>query len=127
LGLPLELLIDAAGGPVNAWDAFNASTQAFNNAALSGNYAQAASALINAPANITNAFLNGQGMLPLSADLDGIPITLNFPLDGILVGATPASLTVDGILTIPIGGTPISGLVPGLYYASQQLANAITP
>ena len=127
LGLPLALLIDAAGGPVNVWDAFNASTQAFNNAALSGHYVQAASALINAPANITNAFLNGHDVLPVSGVLDGIPITLDFPLDGILVGPTPATLTLDGIVTLPIGGTPISGLIPGLYYASQQLAHAITP
>src|SRR6516165_2370565 len=127
LGLPLALFIDAAGGPVNAWDGFNASTQALNNAALSGHYVQAASALINAPANITNAFLNGHEVLPVSAVLDGVPITLDFPLDGILVGQTPATLTVDNVVTLPIGGTPISGLVPGLYYASQQLANAIAP
>jgi len=127
LGLPLALFIDAAGGPVNAWDGFNASTQAFNNAALSGHYVQAASALINAPANITNAFLNGHEVLPVSAVLDGVPITLDFPLDGILVGQTPATLTLDNVVTLPIGGTPISGLVPGLYYASQQLANAIAP
>jgi len=85
------------------------------------------SALINAPADITNAFLNGHDVLPVSAVLDGIPITLDFPLDGILVGPTPATLTLDGIVTLPIGGTPISGLIPGLYYASQQLAHAITP
>ena len=101
VGLPLALLIDAAGGPVNVWDAFIAITQAFNNAALSGHYVQAASALINAPANITNAFLNGHDVLPVSAVLDGIPITLDFPLDGILVGPTPATLTLDGIVTLP--------------------------
>ncbi|MBW0013287.1 PE family protein [Mycobacterium sp.] len=126
-GLPVALGLDAAGGPVNAWYAFNASTQAFNNAALSGHYGQAATAFIQAPANITNAFLNGRSTIPFTSDIDGIPITLNFPADGILVGTTPATLTLDNILTIPIGGTPISGLVPGLYYASQQLANAITP
>ncbi len=127
LGLPLALLLDAAGGPVNVWDAFNASADAFNNAALSGHYQQAASALIAAPANINNAFLNGHDVLPLSTELDGIPVTLDFPMDGILVGPTPASLTVDGLLTIPIGGTPLSGFAYGVYYASQQLANAITP
>jgi hypothetical protein len=59
------------------------------------------SALINAPADITNAFLNGHDVLPVSAVLDGIPITLDFPLDGILVGPTPATLTLDGIVTLP--------------------------
>ena len=66
-------------------------------------------------------------MLPVSTELDGIPVTLDFPLDGILVGPTPATLTVGGLLTIPIGGTPISGLAYGLNYAGQQLAHAIAP
>jgi hypothetical protein len=126
-GLPLALLLDAAGGPVNVWDAFNASTQAFNNAALSGHYLQAASALVDAPANITNAFLNGQTTLSVTTDLDGLPIALDFPINGILVGPREASISVAGLLTLPIGGTPLSGFVPGLYYASQQLASAITP
>lgn len=126
-GLPVALALDAAGGPVNAWDAFNASADAFNNAALSGHYSQAASALFDAPADITNAFLNGQSTLPLSTEIDGIPVTLNFPINGILVGPTEASLGLAGVVDLPIGGTPISGLLPGFYYASQQLAAAITP
>jgi hypothetical protein len=126
-GLPLALLLDAAGGPVNVWDAFNASTQTFNNAALSGHYLQAGSALVNAPADITNAFLNGHSTLSVKTDLDGLPIALDIPINGILVGPSEASLTLADLVTLPIGGTPLSGFVPGLYYASQQLANAITP
>lgn len=127
LGLPVALALDAAGGPVNAWDAFNASADAFNNAALSGHYSQAASALFAAPADITNAFLNGQSTLPLTTEIDGVPVSLNFPVDGVLVGPTEASLGLAGAVDLPIGGTPISGILPGFYYASQQLAAAITP
>jgi hypothetical protein len=65
------------------------------------------------PADITNAF-NGQSTLSVKTDLDGLPITWTF-------------LSLAGLLTLPIGGTPLWGLVRGLYYASQQLANAIYP
>jgi hypothetical protein len=54
-------------------------------------------------------------------------------LDGLLVPQTPYTASVAlgapfGTLTVPVGGTPISGLATGLLvYAPEQLALAITP
>lgn len=59
---------------------------------------------------------------------------MNFPLNGILVPPTPytaslnSGIPVIGTVTVPVGGTPISGLATGLLiYAPEQLAAAITP
>lgn len=42
--------------------------------------------------------------------------------------ATVSNIPVAGTLTVPVGGTLISGLATGLLaYAPQQLALAITP
>jgi len=58
---------------------------------------------------------------------------VNFPLNGILVPQTVytasiAGVPVVGTITVPVGGTPISGLATGLLiYAPEQLALAISP
>lgn len=133
-GLPTALALDAIGAPVNAVTAFEASTAAFNGAVQTGNWSGAATALIDAPAVVTDAFFNGQSTLPIAFEVSGNPAVLNLPLDGILVPPTPYTATVT--LTVPlvgpvpvttaVGGTPISGLATGLLiYGPEQLALAI--
>ena len=132
-GLPVALTIDALGAPVNAAGAFGSSITTFVDEVQTGNPIGAIGTLINAPAVITDAFLNGRSTLPLTFDIDGLPATLNVPLDGILVPQTELTASVDtgfpfGTITVPIGGTPISGLATGLLvFAPEQLALAITP
>jgi hypothetical protein len=55
-------------------------------------------------------------------------------LNGILVPPTGYTASVNtgvpaiGTITVPVGGTPISGLATGLLvFAPEQLALAITP
>ena len=132
-GMPVALLLDAAGAPVNALHAADLSATAFTTALESGNFAGAASALVDAPAVITDGFLNGQMTLPIHVDAGGYPVTINLPLDGLLVPVTPYTASVTVMIgTIPftttatVGGTPLSGLVPALItYVPDQLAKAI--
>jgi len=57
---------------------------------------------------------------------------VNLPLDGLLVPQTSYTASISGLpligsLTVPVGGTPISGLATGLLvYAPEQLASAIS-
>ncbi|BBZ44383.1 PE family protein [Mycobacterium parmense] len=133
LGLPMALVFDAAGAPINGLNAFNATGEAFVGAAEAGNGFGAAAALIDAPAVVANGFLNGQTTVPLSFNLAGFPSTINLPLNGLLVPTTPYTAAVTlgppfGTVTVPAGGTPLSGLAQGLLnYLPEQLALAITP
>ena len=145
-GLPLTLGIEAIGGPYDAAGAFGATGDAFFANAQAGNWPGAGSTLIDAPGVITNAFLNGHSTLPVNvvvvADVQVLgltptPVTLNLPMDGLLVPVTPYTATLGfsgatgGLIadqTLPVEGAPISGLLTGLLsYAPQQLATAITP
>lgn len=130
-GLPMALVLDAAGAPVNTLDALNASGATFVDALETGDGVGAAAALIDAPAVVANGFLNGQSTLPLTLNIGSFPTTLNLPMDGVLVPATPYAATINpgiaGTVTIPAGGRPLSGLATGLLaYAPEQLALAIT-
>ncbi len=132
-GLPVALVLDAVGAPVNTLSAFNTSATAFVDAVQTGNWPGAAAAVIDAPAVVANDFLNGQATLPVSFDIDGYPATINFPLDGILVPDTGYTASISGLpivgtITVPVGGTPLSGLVPALLnFLPEELATAITP
>lgn len=133
LGLPVSLVVNALGVPVNGVLALQASGEAITSAVQAGNWLGAAGALVDAPAVITDGLLNGESSFPLTFDAGGYPVTVNVPLDGFLVQAKPytASVTVT-VLGVPIttttevGGTPVGGLLPALLtYAPQQLAQAI--
>lgn len=127
MGLPLALGIDALGGPVNALNALGSSTSTFLNAVQTGNALGATTALLDAPAVVGNAFLNGQSTFPLTIDALGIPTTLNLPLDGILVPPGPYTATIPLLgVTAPVTGTPLGGIVPALLdFLPEQLAEAI--
>jgi PE family len=138
MGLPLQLAIEAIGGPVNGLNALGSSGTTFVNAIQAGNPAGAAAAALDAPGAFVNGFLNGQTTLPLSltVDLGGTPFptTLNLPLDGILVPAAPYSAVIDGsnlfgpgvFINSEVTGTPIGGLLSGLLgFAPADLASVI--
>jgi PE family len=134
-GLPVALAIDALGAPYNAAGALGSSVGTFVGQLQTGNLTGALGTLVDGPAVVTDAFLNGQSALPLIFDLSGARATVNIPLNGILVPQTTYTASVTdsfpGIgpvtLTVPVGGTPLSGLATGLLvYAPEQLALAIT-
>ncbi|WP_139830759.1 PE family protein [Mycobacterium paraense] len=117
IGLPAALLIDAVGAPVNAFDALSASAAQFAGDLQTGNLTGAIATLIDAPAVVTNGFLNGETSLPLSLDLPAFSTNLgnsvllgtlsftngtaniNIPLDGLLVPQTPITATITGTAT----------------------------
>ncbi|MGB9223716.1 hypothetical protein [Mycobacterium sp.] len=138
MGLPLQLAIEALGGPANGLNALGTSLNTFTNAVQAGNVSAAAAAVLDAPATFADGFLNGQTTLPLSltVSLFGTPFpsTLNVPLDGLLVPSGPYHAAVDGsalfgpgvILDSTVTGTPIGGLLGGLLgFLPADLASVI--
>ncbi|OBI82095.1 PE family protein [Mycobacterium asiaticum] len=119
------LAFDAFGPPVNALSATAQSGTAFVSAIQAGNPVAAATALIDAPANVTNAFLNGSetlaigpGTLTVVGGLTG-SATLNIPFSGLLDPLQPFNVTGQlvgnpTVQTVTITGAPVGGLVAGL-------------
>lgn len=144
MGLPAARLISAAGGPVNAMVGLADSGSAVHTALQTGNIGGALTAALNTPAVVTNDFLNGHTTVPINLTAELIPgyplgLTINLPLDGILVQPSPYTGVVDFSPTfgnppntpgeqgtVYFSGTPIGGLLPMLTgYLPQQLALAI--
>ncbi|OBG41089.1 hypothetical protein A5672_12950 [Mycobacterium alsense] len=128
-GLPVALTIEALRAPYDAASAIASSAATFVGQVQTGNLGGALGTLVDAPAVVTDAFLNGQSTLPIGFDISGMPTVVNFPMNGLLVPQTAYTATVAGVpfvgaITVPVGGTPISGL---LSYLPRQLALAITP
>jgi hypothetical protein len=129
-GLPVQLIFDALGGPGNALSALNSTGVAFAGAMQAGNASAAAAALLDAPANMANGFLNGQSLITLpSAEALGLQTTVSVPLGGILTPLSLPELDIEilGMQNLPPGTSLIGGLIPGLLSADSQLAQAITP
>jgi len=133
LGCLCSSFFDAIGMPINTLGALNSSGVAFGAALQAGNASAAAAAILDAPANMANGFLNGQTLI-------GLPnLTTNITIDGFPLGSltTSAELPVGGLLTPlspvvlnpggAIPGTPIGGFIPGLLSFGSELAAAITP
>jgi hypothetical protein len=95
-----------------------------------GNPPAALTALIDAPANIANAFLNGEQTLPLTLPVPGLSLTADVPFAGLLVPLQPFTATamLPGnplLQTVTITGPPVGGLVPTLVeFAPELLASA---
>ena len=139
-GLPLQFIFDGIGGPGNALSALNSTGVAFATAVQAGNASAAAAAILDAPAVVTNGFLNGSTLINLPpASLaflaPDIFSTVQIPLGGIL---TPLSIPPGFLfspddpgvivpLTFGPGSTGIGGLIPGLLSFGPELAAAITP
>lgn len=63
-GLPLAMTLNAVGSPIDGNRIRRAT--AFVSAVQAGNLQAAAAALVGAPANVANGFLNGEARLPLA-------------------------------------------------------------
>jgi hypothetical protein len=128
VGLPELLAFDALGAPVNAAIALQSSGTAFFGALQAGETMAAATTLVNAPATVANAFLNGEVTIPVRLPVPGQPAMAEIPFGGLLAPLHPlsGSVTLPGSsLTATITGPPVGGLVPGLVeYAPQVLATA---
>ena len=123
LGLPELLAFDALGAPVNAGLAASLSGAAFLEGVGTGNPLAAFTAFVDAPANIANAFLNGQQTLPVQL---APGLTADVPFSGLLVPTQPV-VTTASLFGNPIivSGPPVGGLIPALLdYTPQLLASA---
>jgi hypothetical protein len=130
-GIPLQLILDGIGGPANALSALNSTGAALVSAAQAGNAVAAATTILDAPAVVANAFLNGTTLValpPAMVSLFGLtlPSTTYLPLGGILTPLSLPSVFVDldgTLLQLELSGsTPIGGLIPGLLSFPAQLA-----
>jgi hypothetical protein len=132
LGLPSMLAFDALGAPVNAVIEAANSASAFATALQFGNTTTAIGALVDAPANIANGFLNGEQALSLDLQLPGVSVTANIPFNGLLAPLEPltASVTVPGlpvIDTVTLVGPPSGGVVNAVVNGiPQMLADLFT-
>jgi hypothetical protein len=126
LGLPQLLALDALGAPINAALAASSSSTAIFNAVQTGHPLAAITAFVDAPADITNAFLNGEQTVSLPLSLPGLSLTGGIPFGGLLAPlqpiATTAMLTGNPQLqTVTITGPPVGGLVPALLEYTPEL------
>jgi PE family len=132
-GLPLQLVFDSIGAPINALSALNSSSVSFVSALQAGNASAAAAALLDAPAYVANGFLNGQTLIALpdltthitflGTPFGDLTTSAELPVGGLLTPLSPVILNPGGA----ISGTQIGGLIPGLLSFGSQLAAAITP
>jgi hypothetical protein len=139
-GPGLQLVFDAIGAPGNALAALNSSAVTFTGAVQTGNVSEAIAAVLTAPADMANGFLNGSTLITLpdvnalvESGLVSATASTQLPIGGLL---TPLSLPTQGATTsvgIDIvgahihGSTEVGGLIPGLQSVSAQLAAGITP
>src|SRR5580693_2711397 len=137
-GVGLQLTFDALGAPGLALSGLNSSAVAFTAAVQAGNLPAAAAAVLDAPAVMTNGFLNGSTVIDLPPVMvsiqDGFifgPATVGLPIGGLL---TPLSLpstnlasNLGPISTVVPGSSETGGLIPGLQSIDAQLAAMITP
>ncbi|OBA71849.1 hypothetical protein A5641_09770 [Mycobacterium sp. 1554424.7] len=123
LGLPELLAFDALGAPVNAGLAASLSGAAFLEGVGTGNPLAAFTAFVDAPANIANAFLNGQQTLPVQL---APGLTADVAFSGLLVPVHPVVTTASLFGNpITVSGPPVGGFLPALLdYTPQLLASA---
>lgn len=145
-GMPLVFTYAALGAPFSALNQLAISLESVEYALGTGNLLGAAGALIDAPANALNGFLNVSNVfdmpivVPTGFSSEFLPstvlIVLHVPVDGLLVAPHPFSGTISfpnypiysGSFEVTVFGTPFMGLAPLLVnYMPQQLAQAITP
>lgn len=128
VGLPQLLAFDALGAPVNAAFAASSSGAAILSAIRTGDPLAALAAVVDAPANIADAFLNGETTLPVPL---GSGLTLDLPFSGLLAPLQPFSTTATlpgnpVFQSVTITAPPIGGLVPALLqYTPLLLASAL--
>lgn len=130
-GLPLALLFDVVGSPVNMLSALGSTAHVLTGALQTGNLVGAVDTVLDSPAILANATLNGQTLFtlpPVTLDLGGLSLTasLEIPFGGILAPLSPLTAEVFGIPLQLEAGTHIGGIIPALtQFVPEQLAHAI--
>lgn len=118
LGLPVALAVDAIGAPYFGVNALMDSSTAFTDAVQAGDPSTAFSTLFTAPATISDAFLNGQGV-----PLDTLLNTLGIPLNDLLGG-----LNLDlGSIGVPGGTANLGDLALSGVNGSIPLGGLLAP
>ena len=92
-GLPLVIIIDAVGSPITTAMALANSATTFVRALQAGDPLAALTALVDAPANAVNGFLNGEATLPLPLP----PSLVHIPF--MTVTSATAHVPIGGIRT----------------------------
>jgi PE family len=118
-----DLLADAVGAPLSTMNALGSSMTSLAGAIQTGDVAGAAAAILDAPAVVTNGFLNGSATLSLP--------TVTTLDRGMIVSTRDFAIPVGGLLT-PLGApatfelsSMTGGLIPGWLDFESQLAQAI--
>ena len=130
-GLPVALLFDAVGSPVNMLAALGSTAHVLTGALQTGNLVGAVDTVLDSPAILANATLNGQTLFtlpPVTLDLGGLSLTtsLEIPFGGLLAPLSPLTAEVFGIPLQLQAGTHIGGIIPALtQFVPEQLAQAI--
>lgn len=128
VGLPELLAFDALGAPVNAALAASSSGAAILGAVRTGDPVGMMTAFVDAPADIADAFLNGQQTLPVPLPVPGL--TANVPFSGLLVPLQPFSTTTTlpgnpMFQTVTVTGPPVGGFLSAVFdYTPRLLAAA---
>jgi hypothetical protein len=134
----LQLVVDSIGAPGNALAALNSSAVAFTGAVQTGNASAAVAAVLTAPADMANGFLNGSTLLTLpdvhvTASGEMVIAGTQVAVGGLLSPVSPPTqssnipgLGLDLVGQVP-GASETGGLIPGLQSISAQLAAGITP
>jgi len=136
-GVGLQLVIDAIGGPGNGLAALNSSAVAFTGAVQAGNASGAIAAVLTAPADMANGFLNGSTLITLpdvhvvSLDNQMITAGTQVAVGGLLTPLSPPTQSANPLGVNTFGQVPgaseTGGLIPGLQSIASQLAADITP
>jgi PE family len=132
-GLPVALLFDVVGSPVNMLAALGSTAHVLTGALQTGNLVGAFDTVLDSPAILANATLNGETLFtlpPVSLDLGGLSLTtsLEIPFGGLLAPLSPLTAEVFGIPLQLEAGTHIGGIIPALtQFLPEQLAQAIAP
>ncbi|OBI82305.1 PE family protein [Mycobacterium sp. 1245805.9] len=119
-------------------DAFNAPIETLANVMLqlngilyladSGHELLALGGLSIMPELALYDFLFGTYEIDVPETFHGVPFYMHYTAGGILTGAGTVWLGTDGMpMEIPTTGTPLGGLLGGLRYEAQQIANVIAP
>jgi hypothetical protein len=136
-GVGLQLVVDGIGAPGNALAALNSSAVAFTGAVQAGNASAAIAAVLTAPADMANGFLNGSTLITLpdvnvtSLLNQQVTAGTQVVVGGLLAPLSPPTQSANPLGIITVGQAPgaseTGGLIPGLQSIGAQLAAGITP
>jgi hypothetical protein len=126
---PLEaLVVDLMGAPIETAEHLINNLNGLATLANSGHKIAALAGLMIMPEVAAYDFLFGTYQMDAPVNYNGVQAYVHWTAGGLLTGADTVWGGVDGMpVEIPLTGTPLGGLLGGLRYEAQQIANAIAP